>query len=350
MNIFSFTAHFDSEEACRTHFKKERDEIGVVCKECGHTQHYWIKSRWSYECKNCRSRTSLRSGTIMQTRFAFLLIILTSISIYFGNAQSPGSSLFPQITDWKLSEPRIWGPHNLYTPINGAADMFLSYNFEEMQAADYSTDSNYISVEVYRHKTPIDAFGAYSQERPDRDIYSDIGVQAYSEDTYIHLLANRYYIKIRTANSDDKSRPAMERIAAQQVEMLNKGTSFPKEFAYFPKEGRVPFTERYINENIFGYSFLHSSYEVSYQLNDKSYVLFILQGSSDENARQMLQEYHKVLEIELINTKDGYYYIDDRYTGKIHILKSGKYLICARGDISKEASLEMLNKIKQGLD
>jgi len=67
MNIFSFTAHFDSEEACRQHFKEERDQIGVVCKECGHTEHYWIKSRWSYECKNCRHRTSLRSGTIMQS-------------------------------------------------------------------------------------------------------------------------------------------------------------------------------------------------------------------------------------------------------------------------------------------
>lgn len=66
MNIFSFTAHFDSEEACRNHFKEERDKIGIVCKRCGHTEHFWIKSRWSYECKNCRSRTSLRSGTIMQ--------------------------------------------------------------------------------------------------------------------------------------------------------------------------------------------------------------------------------------------------------------------------------------------
>jgi len=28
MNIFSFTAAFDSEEACRTHFKEERDKIG----------------------------------------------------------------------------------------------------------------------------------------------------------------------------------------------------------------------------------------------------------------------------------------------------------------------------------
>lgn len=66
MNIFSFSAHFSSEEACRQHFKEERDKIGVTCSKCGSTNHYWIKSRWSYECKNCRHRTSLRSGTIMQ--------------------------------------------------------------------------------------------------------------------------------------------------------------------------------------------------------------------------------------------------------------------------------------------
>lgn len=74
MNLFSFTAHFDSEEACRNHFKEERDKIGVVCKRCGHTEHFWIKSRWSYECKSCRSRTSLRSGTIMQgSNLSFLI-------------------------------------------------------------------------------------------------------------------------------------------------------------------------------------------------------------------------------------------------------------------------------------
>lgn len=67
MNIFSFTAHFDNEEACRLHFKSERDKIGVKCRRCSHTHHYWIKSVWSYECKSCRSRTSLRSGTIMQS-------------------------------------------------------------------------------------------------------------------------------------------------------------------------------------------------------------------------------------------------------------------------------------------
>lgn len=67
MNLFTFTAHFGDEQTCRLHFKEQRDDIGVLCHRCGHDQHYWIKSVWSYECKACRSRTSLRSGTIMQS-------------------------------------------------------------------------------------------------------------------------------------------------------------------------------------------------------------------------------------------------------------------------------------------
>lgn len=74
MNLFTFTANFGTEEACRLHYKLERDKIGVACHRCGHTEHYWIKSRWSYECKECRSRTSLRSGTVMQgSNLSFLV-------------------------------------------------------------------------------------------------------------------------------------------------------------------------------------------------------------------------------------------------------------------------------------
>ena len=73
MDIFSFTAHFGTEEDCRIHFKQQRDKIGVACK-CGHKEHFWIKSIWSYECKKCRKRTSLKSGTIMQnSNLSFLI-------------------------------------------------------------------------------------------------------------------------------------------------------------------------------------------------------------------------------------------------------------------------------------
>jgi hypothetical protein len=32
MNLFSFTASFGSEEACRLHFKEEKGKIGIQCK------------------------------------------------------------------------------------------------------------------------------------------------------------------------------------------------------------------------------------------------------------------------------------------------------------------------------
>ena len=73
MNLFSFSAHFGTEDDCREHFKLERDKIGLICK-CGSTEHFWIKSRLSYECKKCRSRTSLKSGTIMEnSNLSFLI-------------------------------------------------------------------------------------------------------------------------------------------------------------------------------------------------------------------------------------------------------------------------------------
>ena len=73
MNIFSFGVEFSSEEDCISHFKAEGDKIGVSCK-CGKTDFFWIKSRLSYECKPCRKRTALRSGTIMEnSNLSFLV-------------------------------------------------------------------------------------------------------------------------------------------------------------------------------------------------------------------------------------------------------------------------------------
>ena len=43
MNLFSFSAHFGTEEDCRNHFKSERDKIGVTCK-CGSTEHFGLRA------------------------------------------------------------------------------------------------------------------------------------------------------------------------------------------------------------------------------------------------------------------------------------------------------------------
>lgn len=74
MNLFSFTANFTDELSCRTHFKFQRDKQGVICKKCSNTDHYWLQNKWSYQCKACKFRTSLRSDTIMEnSNLSFLV-------------------------------------------------------------------------------------------------------------------------------------------------------------------------------------------------------------------------------------------------------------------------------------
>lgn len=67
MAILDFYKDYPDENSCKLKFKEIRDNEGVICKKCGNKEHYWKQDKWSYECKKCRFRTSLRSGTVMHS-------------------------------------------------------------------------------------------------------------------------------------------------------------------------------------------------------------------------------------------------------------------------------------------
>ncbi len=65
MKIRDFFTKFPDEASCKAHFKSKREKQGVVCKRCGHGEHYWISTRDQYQCKKCKYRTTLKSGTLL---------------------------------------------------------------------------------------------------------------------------------------------------------------------------------------------------------------------------------------------------------------------------------------------
>jgi len=67
MNLIEFFKEFPDERSCREKFREMRQKAGVVCKKCSHTTHYWKKDKECFECKKCHFRTTLRSGTVMQS-------------------------------------------------------------------------------------------------------------------------------------------------------------------------------------------------------------------------------------------------------------------------------------------
>jgi len=66
MNLLHFIEQFPDEDSCKTHMKEARSKQGVICKKCQSTKHYWLKSKWMWQCTDCNFRTTLRSGSMIE--------------------------------------------------------------------------------------------------------------------------------------------------------------------------------------------------------------------------------------------------------------------------------------------
>lgn len=66
MKILTFERHFPDEASCKEHFRIQREKEGVICKKCSCTNHYWLQYKAQWQCKDCKFRTTLRSGTVME--------------------------------------------------------------------------------------------------------------------------------------------------------------------------------------------------------------------------------------------------------------------------------------------
>ncbi|MBP1838705.1 IS1595-like element ISFoal1 family transposase [Formosa algae] len=139
MNIFSFTAHFDSEASCISHFKSERDKIGIICK-CGHTEHYWIKSKLSYQCKKCNKRKTLKSGTILQDSNLPFMVWYKTIFLMTATKKGFSSKEIQKQLGWKRYEP-IWAMVHKLRKAMGNRD--AKYTLEGM----IEMDEGYFTVE-----------------------------------------------------------------------------------------------------------------------------------------------------------------------------------------------------------
>lgn len=84
MELIKFIQEYSDEQKCKMLFKTYRDKVGIICKKCGHKEHYWQQSIDQYECKGCGFRTTLRSGTLLEASklpYSYWVITIFLMSI-----------------------------------------------------------------------------------------------------------------------------------------------------------------------------------------------------------------------------------------------------------------------------
>ena len=148
MNIFSFGIHFTNEESCRLHFKEQRDKQGVICRRCGNDNQYWLRNKWSYQCKSCSSRTSLRSGTIMESSKLSFMTWYKTIFLLTTTKKGFSSKEIQRQLGLKRYEP-VWAMvHKLRKAMGDRDDRYTLEGMIEM-------DEGYFTIQAaeQNHKT-----------------------------------------------------------------------------------------------------------------------------------------------------------------------------------------------------
>lgn len=235
---------------------------------------------------------------------------------------------FPELPGWKMSgEIQTFVPKTLYEYINGAADLYFAYDFQELKVAEYQNQKKgSVTVDVYRHKTPLHAFGIYSQERLPEANFLDIGIQGYYEKGFLNFLTGPYYVKLSAINTGPEDQEALVAFAKRTAENLGPKGSFPSILSAFPAEGKQKHSEKFIAKNFLGYAFLHSSFTADYELQAKKFKLFVIEGKNKNECKDIIEKYLQTVKSPRKDTTEGRYTLSDPHHGEIDLHWRGRYI------------------------
>jgi hypothetical protein len=274
------------------------------------------------------------------------IVICLALASPFAITASEGMiKLFPKLEGWSnKGKVDIYTPDNLYEYINGAADVFLSYDFVECGTLTFENkQKKSFTVDIYRHSNIKNGFGIYSQEKPQQGEFIDIGTQGYYEKGVLNFLKGSYYVKISGFDLGDQDKVLLTKAAKQIAANLKDADYFPKSVSSLPQKGKVEHSERYIAKNFLGHSFLHSSFVADYESNGEKFQVFIMETESKELTRKILEAYlnflkKKQMTVEKFDNESGYRFSDPYYrsSGKMNLKIQDRFIW---GLFSKNQSL-----------
>jgi hypothetical protein len=289
---------------------------------------------------------------------AMVIMMAGAMTAPFLQAGEPNmEGIFPALKGWaKKGAPTFYTPDNLFEYINGAAEVFLSYDFQKLGTLTYENKEKMsFTVDVYKHNGARNGFGIYSQEKPQEGSFLPIGTQGYYEKGVLNFLKGSFYVKMSGYDLGDKDKDILTSAANAIAGLLKGENSLPAVLNCFPTKGKKSNSERYINKNFLGHSFLHSAYVVDYENDGRTFQIFIIEAANPAVADKVLQEYKAFLEKKGkdVTEKDGIQRFQDPYyrsSGTMHMKKSKNYiwgLFFKNDTIAKTLIDEIETKLKK---
>ena len=224
-----------------------------------------------------------------------------------GKVKTDFALLLPDtIQGWKVAaKDQIYNRNNLYDYIDGGAELYLSYGFQNVVNRTYvKSGQPDMVVDVFDMGDSQNAYGVFSHAREEEDTTFGQGSQ-YAAGLLL-FWKDRYYISILTIPETVESKKAIFELAGKIEKAIGKEGPLPEILTLLPQQSLVKESIRYFRH----YVWLNSYYFVADQnilhINEKTkallakygekkkrYLLLLVKYSSDKDAKHAYDDFAK---------------------------------------------------------
>lgn len=296
-------------------------------------------------------RSRIRATAFTGAVLALLLIgtRCARVPVRDGGDDSPLSRLSKR--SWTEAEPaRTFGPDNLYEEIDGEAELFLPYGFRDLTVGIVRPAGNEkaeVRFEIFRHATPRDAFGVYSQHRfPGQEVARVGSSEAIVSATSLDFFRGTAFVRLRTA-SRHATRGDLEKLGRDLSDLLPGTGDPPRETLALRIPGLVDGSIVFHKRALLGYEVLAPGYEAKYEEGGISGTLILIGPEDAGPAPQFLRKLSGALP-GFTSVEEGFFRAD-LLSGTLWLISRNGFHLGVAGKVTQGQGEEILSGIAKNL-
>jgi Family of unknown function (DUF6599) len=230
-------------------------------------------------------------------------------------AAAPSCGLVP---GWaQKGEARVYSADNLFEYMDGNAEGYLIYGFQNMHGVTCEKDGVTLVIDISDFGDDDSSFGMFSSTRDPRQPQTKLGMGGQIVPRRIIFSKGKWYVEI-AANPEGDYTPILQQWAAALEKSVDGSTTPPPALDWFGKDKLQSL--RLVPESVLGIRVLKRGYVGQYEFG-KAFVV------QDEGGAAVMEK----LRTRFGNTKpvsigDEAFLATDQYLGQICIFRKGRFV------------------------
>jgi hypothetical protein len=251
----------------------------------------------------------------------------------------------------RAREIQMFSPADLWEYIDGAAEQYLTYGFQDLATSKYTDGAGAaVTADIYRMTDAVHAFGIYRQEVTPKARPVPVGVEGRSGSNGLKFWTGSFYVKLTASPGGAGRRPDLQPLASAIAKGLGASGSMPAQVRWFPPVGLVPDSVKFVPADALGLAAFANAFEAKYENPGEPSTALVVPFEAQAQAAAALAKYEAFLarargKARVTSPGDGGFAATDSFHGFVLAVRSGSMLVISLGASDERVAVAILTEI-----